>query len=1007
MYQRTQSGTQRETQRARAEGLDGQDCDLESHLQSGSGSGGVFKSAALEVLRKQERLMTSGDITKRAQERRLLKVTGLTPENTMASALYTDVRKRPTTTPFIKPKEGLFGLKAWLNEPWLLNWLVTEDIQMSDFLSSDMAASNPQQELLRKRTRLSNSGRDPMDTGNPEEDEGDSGSDPMTVSPPDHLANLQLLLDAADEIDRESPADDARMELQARFDPGPARDQDRAMDSVFEFADIAGPSPIPRSRRVSARKAVEGYTTEESDEEEEADKCGEQRRYRHADRTPSTSALTGRRATGTRGSDTPALTGRTSRPVDARPRQQRQQRESAANFASTAAQRSQLLSNAQELMGGGPPPRVSNGGGGSGGALGQRHSPARTDRQPSLGAPSIGLQLGGGHRFPHSAAEGRSNVLDLNRPSMDGRGGHLDLSCMDLGSGSTSISPHQQQQQQQQQRHRGPWCRAHDATTPGIGRLDAAAWGTLNTLQRSHSQHRNRSDSGRRRSPGRGFMATAAGGGGGGSSAGESAPAPHQRPPNRSWDGLPTSPPSPPSLTTARAPRASLSSLHLSQRPSAWELLSRDPVNPQVRFDHPLPTTELLLPPSQEHGAEDGLHLGDPPAFSRFSSSGAHWRQQQQQQQQQQTGPPPPRASWSSRWRRASPHLAPVAASDVAERSHRQRGERQALGIAAECGHSSGDSEGAVLTLDFGSRASCAATAPAAPTLENPASAPEAAAAAAPAPEPDGPGGPDAEGFMDARGGASAAAVSRLQAGEAVVCVDEAGPGDVPDPAALNKIRAHVLEIEGRHGRAHPETGKAWLMLARVLEHHCTRWSLRQGERALLSAWEVVSAVQAEADPRSLPQSFPQFIFLLEQMRMKMGLVALGQQLQREQQDPSAPQPQAPPPTQIKLELQHTNQSRQQQQQQQQQQQLSPELCRLFEPHIRPVLEGSSRSVPPQGDPGAPNMQSTAHGAAASQQLQLQPPSLTHSQEDHACGPAPPPLDAAHPGPDCKLSLQL
>lgn len=41
-----------------------------------------------------------------------------------------------------------------------------------------------------------------MDTGNPDSDEG-SGSDPMTVSPPDHIANLQLLLDAADEIDRE------------------------------------------------------------------------------------------------------------------------------------------------------------------------------------------------------------------------------------------------------------------------------------------------------------------------------------------------------------------------------------------------------------------------------------------------------------------------------------------------------------------------------------------------------------------------------------------------------------------------------------------------------------------------------------------------------------------------------------------------------------------------------------------------------------------------------------
>lgn len=59
-----------------------------------------------------------------------------------------------------------------------------------------------------------------MDTGNPEEDEGDSGSDPMTVSPPDHLANLQLLLDAADEIDRERWAVSGCLATVCRLVPG-------------------------------------------------------------------------------------------------------------------------------------------------------------------------------------------------------------------------------------------------------------------------------------------------------------------------------------------------------------------------------------------------------------------------------------------------------------------------------------------------------------------------------------------------------------------------------------------------------------------------------------------------------------------------------------------------------------------------------------------------------------------------------------------------------------------
>ena len=39
-------------------------------------------------------MMSTGDITKVALERKLVKCQGKTPENTMASALYTDVRPR-------------------------------------------------------------------------------------------------------------------------------------------------------------------------------------------------------------------------------------------------------------------------------------------------------------------------------------------------------------------------------------------------------------------------------------------------------------------------------------------------------------------------------------------------------------------------------------------------------------------------------------------------------------------------------------------------------------------------------------------------------------------------------------------------------------------------------------------------------------------------------------------------------------------------------------------------
>ncbi len=37
-----------------------------------------------------------------------------------------------------RPKEGLFGLKAWLSEPWLLNWLLQEGIEVADLMDAHM-----------------------------------------------------------------------------------------------------------------------------------------------------------------------------------------------------------------------------------------------------------------------------------------------------------------------------------------------------------------------------------------------------------------------------------------------------------------------------------------------------------------------------------------------------------------------------------------------------------------------------------------------------------------------------------------------------------------------------------------------------------------------------------------------------------------------------------------------------------------------------------------------------
>lgn len=59
--------------------------------------------------------MTAGDIAKAALSRGYIQVQGKTPEATMASAMYTDIKRKGTqgTSTFIRPHEGLFGLRIW------------------------------------------------------------------------------------------------------------------------------------------------------------------------------------------------------------------------------------------------------------------------------------------------------------------------------------------------------------------------------------------------------------------------------------------------------------------------------------------------------------------------------------------------------------------------------------------------------------------------------------------------------------------------------------------------------------------------------------------------------------------------------------------------------------------------------------------------------------------------------------------------------------------------------
>jgi len=78
------------------------------------GGGGIFKSAAVAVLREENRLMPTGEIARLALARGYVRCQGKTPEATMASALYTDVKKKGDKSIFTRPEEGLFGLREWV-----------------------------------------------------------------------------------------------------------------------------------------------------------------------------------------------------------------------------------------------------------------------------------------------------------------------------------------------------------------------------------------------------------------------------------------------------------------------------------------------------------------------------------------------------------------------------------------------------------------------------------------------------------------------------------------------------------------------------------------------------------------------------------------------------------------------------------------------------------------------------------------------------------------------------
>ena len=74
---------------------------------------GSFKSAAYTILKSENKPLNIETITDLAQERGLLHTKGKTPEATMGARIYTDIKEKNNSSPFIQLGKNKFGLRGW------------------------------------------------------------------------------------------------------------------------------------------------------------------------------------------------------------------------------------------------------------------------------------------------------------------------------------------------------------------------------------------------------------------------------------------------------------------------------------------------------------------------------------------------------------------------------------------------------------------------------------------------------------------------------------------------------------------------------------------------------------------------------------------------------------------------------------------------------------------------------------------------------------------------------
>jgi DNA-directed RNA polymerase delta subunit len=76
-----------------------------------------FLEAAYKILKRENKPLTSEEITKIALRYKLIETSGKTPERTMGAQIYMDIKRKGNKSRFVKIEKGIFGLKEWKSLP--------------------------------------------------------------------------------------------------------------------------------------------------------------------------------------------------------------------------------------------------------------------------------------------------------------------------------------------------------------------------------------------------------------------------------------------------------------------------------------------------------------------------------------------------------------------------------------------------------------------------------------------------------------------------------------------------------------------------------------------------------------------------------------------------------------------------------------------------------------------------------------------------------------------------